>query len=524
MRQGLRSQVSTEQSPGRVVPPDPAKLAGLFPQIEILELIGHGGMGAVYKARQTKLDRLVALKILTSEAARGPAFAERFTREARALARVNHPNIVAIHDFGDADGLYYFVMEYVDGANLRQVLQAGTLSPHEALAIIPQVCDALQFAHEEGVVHRDIKPENILVDRKGRVKIADFGLAKMIQPAAGAYTLTVPGEVMGTPAYMAPEQIEKPREVDHRADIFSLGVVFYEMLTGELPLGRFAPPSRKVKIDVRLDDVVLRTLEKEPELRYQQASDVKSDVQSLDEDGGKVAATSPGESIGRNFGRSIGETIGGFASECREAVLGAVETARPSPAPGSPAPPAAGPTPPQGTPPPSAAAEPAAAAAATATATGDQTGPRTVDIRRPLGVTLVAIYCFLIAIFGVTLPLAGLFGSHGVWAGSSFFSLPFTSGFFLWPGRMGGMSLILLIWSVLTGFGLLRLRRWARISAIILAIPSLANFPLGTVISILILVYLLKRDVARLFELGEGTVTLSEAEALQMETVMGHRR
>jgi hypothetical protein len=147
-----------------------------------------------------------------------------------------------------------------------------------------------------------------------------------------------------------------------------------------------------------------------------------------------------------------------------------------------------------------------------------------VNIRRPLGVTLVAIYCFLVAIFGLTLPLAGLYGSHGVLPGASFVSLPFTSSFFLWPGRMGGMSWIVLIWSVLTGFGLLRLRRWARISAIILAIPSLATFPVGTVVSILILVYLLKRDVARIFELGEGPVTLSEAEALHVEAIMGHRR
>jgi len=349
------------------------------------------------------------------------------------------------------------------------------------------------------------------VDRKGRVKIADFGLAKMIQPSPGAYTLTVPGEVMGTPAYMAPEQIEKPQDVDLRADIYSMGVVFYEMLTGELPLGRFAPPSRKVKIDVRLDEVVLRTLEKEPELRYQNASDVKSDVQSLEENGGVTSERSPGESVGRNFGRSVGETIGGFASECRDAVLGAVGSVRPSPTSGSMTTPASGP--------PSATGEPAAAAA-----TQEPSGPRTVNIRRPLGVTLVAIYCFLVAIFGLTLPLAGQFGSHGVWAGSSFISLPFTSGFFLWPGRMGGMGWIILVWSVLTGFGLLRLRRWARISAIILAIPSLATFPVGTVVSILILVYLLKRDVARLFELGEGSVTLSEAEALRVETVMGHRR
>ena len=172
-------------------------------------------------------------------------------------------------------------MEFVDGVNLRQLEKAGRLSPREALQIIPQICDALQYAHDEGVVHRDIKPENVLVDRKGRVKIADFGLAKILGRDPEALRLTAEGQVMGTPHYMAPEQVEHPQAVDHRADIFSLGVVFYEMLTGELPLGKFQPPSRKVQVDVRLDEVVLHTLEKEPELRYQHASEVKSDVETI---------------------------------------------------------------------------------------------------------------------------------------------------------------------------------------------------------------------------------------------------
>jgi hypothetical protein len=164
---------------------------------------------------------------------------------------------------------------------LRHVIQAGELSPAEDLAIVPQICEALQYAHEEGIVHRDIKPENILLDKKGRVKIADFGLAKLLDRPAGLYTLTGAGQRMGTPHYMAPEQIEHPGRVDHRADIYSLGVVFYEMLTGELPLGRFAPPSQKVQVDVRLDKVVLHSLEKEPERRYQHASEVKTDVEVI---------------------------------------------------------------------------------------------------------------------------------------------------------------------------------------------------------------------------------------------------
>ncbi len=262
------------------VPPPVAEIANLFPQLEIIEFIGKGGMGAVYKARQPTLDRFVALKILPPNAG-GPGFAERFNREARALARLSHPNIVMVHDFGQAGGLHYLLMEYVDGGNLRQVEAAGRLTPEQALAIVPQICDALQFAHNEGIVHRDIKPENLLLDKKGRVKITDFGIAKILGLSVEKTPLTGARDVVGTPHYMAPEQLEKPQTVDHRADIYSLGVVFYEMLTGELPLGRFAPPSSKVQVDVRLDEVVLQALEKEPRLRYQQASQVKTAVETI---------------------------------------------------------------------------------------------------------------------------------------------------------------------------------------------------------------------------------------------------
>jgi tRNA A-37 threonylcarbamoyl transferase component Bud32 len=263
------------------VAPEPAELAGRFAPLEILELLGQGGMGAVYKARQPKLNRLVALKILPGEAAADPAFAERFTREAQTLAQLSHPGIVGIYDFGEADGLYYFLMEYVDGVNLRQMLQTGKLRPHEALAIVPQICEALQYAHDQGIVHRDIKPENILVDKRGRVKIADFGLAKLLAEVSRPNVLTRSQQIMGTPHYMSPEQFERPQAVDHRSDIYSLGVVFYELLTGELPLGRFALPSQKAQLDVRLDQIVLRSLEKEPERRYQRAGDVKTEVENI---------------------------------------------------------------------------------------------------------------------------------------------------------------------------------------------------------------------------------------------------
>ncbi|MBX7246308.1 MAG: serine/threonine protein kinase [Candidatus Sumerlaeaceae bacterium] len=272
-------------------PPTVAELSPLFPQLEILELIGRGGMGAVYKARQPKLNRTVALKILARDKTPDSHFAERFQREAQALARMNHPNIVTVYDFGEAGGHYYLLMEFVDGLNLRQVERSRRLSPEEALAIVPPICDALQYAHRQGIVHRDIKPENILLDREGSVKIADFGIAKMLGPAA-TDPLTGDQQTVGTPHYMAPEQVEKPATVDHRADIYSLGVVFYEMLTGELPLGRFAPPSRKVQIDVRLDEVVLRALEKEPEQRYQNVSEIKTQVETLSISPGPTAPAS----------------------------------------------------------------------------------------------------------------------------------------------------------------------------------------------------------------------------------------
>ena len=287
----VRGGFDTERNPqtaaaatppeARFIPPTPGELANAFPQLEILELLGQGGMGVVYKARQPQLDRLVALKILPPAASRDPSFAERFTREARALARLNHPNIVSVYDFGQAREFYYFIMEFVDGVNLRQLEQSRRLAPAEALGIVPKICEALQYAHEEGIVHRDIKPGNILLDKKGRVKIADFGLAKLLDTEANDLTLTRSQQVMGTPHYMAPEQIEKPQEVDHRADIYSLGVVFYEMLTGELPMGRFAPPSQKVQVDVRVDEVVLHSLERDVERRYQHVSEVRTDVESI---------------------------------------------------------------------------------------------------------------------------------------------------------------------------------------------------------------------------------------------------
>jgi serine/threonine protein kinase len=171
-RRATRNRPAT----GKTLSPD--ELAPHFPQLEILECLGRGGMGVVYKARQKSLNRIVALKLLAPERVADAKFAQRFTHEAQALAALNHPSIVTIYDFGQAGGFYFLLMEFVDGVNLRQAMKAGRFTPEQALAVVPPVCEALQYAHEHGIVHRDIKPENLLLDKEGRVKIADFGIAK----------------------------------------------------------------------------------------------------------------------------------------------------------------------------------------------------------------------------------------------------------------------------------------------------------------------------------------------------------
>ena len=264
-----RTMPEGEELP-HMAPFSPEELAEKFPQYEILECLGRGGMGVVYKARQKSLDRIVAIKILPPERVGEAKFSERFAIEAATLAKLSHPNIVTVHDFGVADGLFFIVMEYVDGVNLRDLLREGKLEPQQALAIVPPICDALQYAHDKGIVHRDIKPENLLLDRDGRLKIADFGIASLMGAA---------GEIAGTPPYMAPEQ--NGAKTDHRADIYALGVVLYEMLTGERPGKELVAPSRKVQIDVRLDEMVLRALEKEPERRYQTAGEFRTVVETI---------------------------------------------------------------------------------------------------------------------------------------------------------------------------------------------------------------------------------------------------
>lgn len=270
--------VVTGGSPRRPAP-DVAALSPHFPDLEIQSLLGQGGMGAVYRVRQKSLGRDAALKVLSLDADADPAFGERFSREAQLLASLDHPNIVAVYGAGKAGPFWFLLMELVEGASLRQLIAARELDPRSALSIVGQICDALQAAHDRGVVHRDIKPENVIVTRKGAAKILDFGLAKLVgQGPRTGHTLTETGQVMGTVRYMAPEQWERPLSVDHRADIYSLGVVLYELLTNELPMGRFPLPSQKAAVSSNVDQIVLKSLEKEPAQRYQHASDVRADV------------------------------------------------------------------------------------------------------------------------------------------------------------------------------------------------------------------------------------------------------
>ena len=253
----IKGEETVVHSRAGFTPPTPAELAARFPHLEVIELLGHGGMGVVYKGRQMLLDRLVAIKVLRPDLQADGAFKERFLREARTLAKLRHPFIVTVFDVLEAQGFYGLVMEYVEGASLCQRLEAGSITQRDVLDFVPQMTEALQHAHEAGVVHRDIKPENVLVDSLGRVRLVDFGLAALFSPEVSACGPD-DDRVVGTFRYMAPEQITMPQAVDHRADIYSTGVVCYEMLTREFPGPDRVPPSRKAATDPRLDPIVLR--------------------------------------------------------------------------------------------------------------------------------------------------------------------------------------------------------------------------------------------------------------------------
>ncbi len=261
-------------------PPSTAELDELIPTYRFVEYLESGGMGAVYKAVQKSLNRTVAVKLLPRVHLEREGFADRFRREAHALAQLSHPHIIAVYDSGETrDGQMYYVMEFVDGMDLQQRLKRSPPGPKEILKILTQVCEALQYAHERGIVHRDIKPANILIDERGNVKVADFGLVKIVGPQAVSYTAT--GTTLGTPDYIAPEAMEYGVKIDHRVDIYSLGVMIYELLTGHLPKGEWEPPSIRAGADRKVDAVVTKAMQNDPDKRYQQVSEMTQVLEKL---------------------------------------------------------------------------------------------------------------------------------------------------------------------------------------------------------------------------------------------------
>jgi len=262
---------------GHFVSPELEDLNAVFDEYDFIRVIGKGGMGTVYEAVQKSINRPVAIKILQKvDAVEELRFAERFEREVHVLAQMSHANIVTVYSFGKTtDGQLFFAMEYVQGTDLYRMIQQGGLDTGRIFKWVAQICDALFYAHSMGVVHRDIKPGNILITEKGDVKIADFGLAKL---TGGGITdehtrLTGTNLAMGSPDYVAPEVLETGSNVDHRVDIYAMGVVLYEMLTGKVPRGAFKPPSSLVTgLNKGFDEIILKAMDPDQNLRYSDAN------------------------------------------------------------------------------------------------------------------------------------------------------------------------------------------------------------------------------------------------------------
>ena len=285
---------SSQPSGGSWQPPSPEELQCQFPQYEIRGILGRGGMGAVYKGWQKSLQRFVAIKILPPGLDDGGMnFAARFKQEARAMAKFKHPGIVGVHDAGETpEGLLYFIMEYVEGKDVTQLIaEGGKLPSQEALNITIRVCEALAYAHERGVIHRDIKPSNVMIEVDGTVKVADFGLAKL--SSADSTVNTLSNLLMGTPDFMPPEALHGSGNADHRGDIYAVGGMLYQMLTGKAPHGRFEPPSHVVPgLDKRLDSIVDKAMHADSAKRYSSAIELQAAIEPITRDISKRVATS----------------------------------------------------------------------------------------------------------------------------------------------------------------------------------------------------------------------------------------
>ena len=263
-------------------PPSLAELQALLPAFEFQALIGRGGMGAVFKATQRSLNRPVAIKVLPTKLMEDADanFAARFRQEALTMAKLTHPGIVSVFESGGAGGLLYIVMEFVDGTDVaRMIASEGKLPPELAAKLLTQICDALHYAHEHGVIHRDIKPANLLLTRDGTAKIADFGLAKHIDIALLGLTRT--NVAIGTPGFLAPEAWTPGTPLDARADIYAVGVTLYQMLTGEVPRGFWEMPSERVGTDPRFDAIIERALQPKPEARYQSTAELRRELERI---------------------------------------------------------------------------------------------------------------------------------------------------------------------------------------------------------------------------------------------------
>ncbi len=256
-------------------PPAVETLQEWLPNYTITAFLAQGGMGAVYEAFQTSLHRYVAIKVLPPELSADASFREQFTTEAQAMAKLNHPNLISVYDFGEAGGMLYLVMELVDGGDLYYSTYDQMVDQTVAAQMIANLGHGLNHAHEMGLIHRDIKPANILLDEQANPKIGDFGLARSLEDGAEQ------GDIFGTPGYTAPEVLANPAAVDQRADVYSLGVVLYELLTNQLPSQPFQPASTICGCDRGFDKILARTLHSSPQMRYTSASEFAKDIESL---------------------------------------------------------------------------------------------------------------------------------------------------------------------------------------------------------------------------------------------------